>query len=268
MSEAAQTREVALRVNELYCESDRDISGGGGLNNISFSFGKKGIHGILAPKDSGKTRLMDIIAGCSAADSGDVSVCGISVNEWPLDAKKKIGYVPKNSTFYSGMTATEILNFVGQTRGVDSGKLYRQIKEASELVGIDDIKNRLVKNMNEFEKKKLAIAAALLGNPELLLFDETVTPKMSETRKDELMGLLRMLGRLKTVVITTDDYRLARELCEDVVMLSDGQVLAKGSFDALEEKIKASDKNASLEMLYNSLVSATRGKRINTERGE
>ena len=257
MSENFDIKDSVLYVKELCCRKDGGIDGGRELKNISFSFGRKGIHGILAPKHSGKSLLMDILAGCENADSGEVLLCGVSVSENALDCKKRIGYVQKKNSFYPHMTVVEILSLVGEARQVESSKLYRQIKEATELVGIDEIKNRLVRNLTGFEIIKLAIAAALLGNPHVLLLDEAVTPKMRADQRSELVGLIQMLGRMKTVVIATDNYKIAEELCNDVLIISDGQVLAKGSFESLEARLRESDGSATLEGLYNSLALAS-----------
>lgn len=268
MSENLEIKDSVLYVKELSCRKDGEIGGGRELKNISFSFGRKGIHGILAPKHSGKSLLMDILAGCESADSGEVLLCGMSISENALEYKKRIGYVQKKNAFYPDMTATELLSLVGETRQVESAKLYRQIKEAMELTGLEEIKNRLVRKMTGFEIKKLAIAAALLGNPDILLLDEAVTPRMGDGQRTELVGLIEMLGRMKTVVIATDDYKLARELCEDVLIISDGQTLAKGSFDALEERLRTADGASTLEELYNSLVLASDTKKQYGEKGE
>ena len=255
MSEAIDTQAFALFVDNVTKKQEDGLYGSKGLDGISFCFEKKGIHGILAPKGSGKTALMDIISGCDSDYEGEVLIFGDNVKK-NKNMKSRIGYVQKVSSFYPDMTAVETMSFVGETRRVDQGKLYRQIKEAMELVGIDEIKNRLVKNMTDFEQKKLSIAVALLGNPDILLLDETVSAKMSVERMSELDGIIRMLGRVKTVVLATDDYGLARALCDDVVILSDGRVLAKGSFAALDEKLARSEGGMTLETLYNSLASA------------
>ena len=130
------------------------------------------------------------------------------------------------------------------------GDAYR---EALELVGLDDMKNKLVKNMTEYDKKKLALAVALLGNPDILLLDEPISSRMSAERREGLCAIIKMLGRIKPVVITTGDFKLARGLASDVVIISDGRVLAKGSFEALEAKLADSASPTTLEALYNSL---------------
>ena len=257
MSDAVESRDVALTVNSLTKKGQENIYGYNGLEEISFSFEKKGIHGILAPKGSGKTQLMNIISGCETYDDGAVLLFNTPVSVSDYEVKKRIGYVQKNNVFYPNMTAMEIMSFVGDSRRVEQGKLYRQVKEAMELTGIDGIKNRLVKNMTEYEQKKLSLAAALLGNPDIILLDELVTPKMNDGQLSALFGLIQMLGKMKTVILSTDSYKIAKELCEDVVIISDGKVLAKGRFDILEDKLKGSEDTASLEALYNSLAAAS-----------
>ncbi len=260
MSETVNAVEAVLCVKDLVCKDRGEISKSGGLRGISFEVDKKGIYGILAPRGSGKSRLLNIIAGCEKKDGGEVLVCGIAVTEDSIEVKKRIGYAQKKNVFYPDMTVLETLGFAGETRGVESARLYRQIKEAMELVGLDAQKNRLVKNLTEFEVKKLSVAVSLLGNPDILIFDEPITSRMSLADREELEALILMLGKMKTVILSTDDYKTARSLCGDVLILSDGQVLAKGDFDVLEEKMRASGGGASLEAMYNSLALASEKK--------
>ena len=253
MSDSYKTYDSLVCVENLTKSADGDAYSNGGFCELSFSFEKKGIHCILAPKYSGKTQILDILSGCDSEYEGDVDIFGRNpyLN---IKAKKKIGYLRKNNTLYANMTVFETMSFVGDTRGVESGKLYRQIKEALELVGLDDLKNRLVGKLTEYDKKKLSIAAALLGNPDILLFDEPITKNMSDERRGELEQIISMLGRIKTVIITTDECSIARSLAEDVVIISDGQVLAKGRFEELDRKLAESDNPITLEALYNTLT--------------
>ena len=241
-------RAVALEV--------RSLKGQYIVNDLSFSIAKKGIHGILAPMGAGKTELLDIISGSRDAVGGGVRLFGKEVSSSDLSVKKKIGYVPEYSCLYSDMTVLEIMSFVGESKGVESGKLIRQIKEALELTDLYDSRDRLVGRLTEYDKKKLALSAALLGNPEIILVDEPVAKKMSGERQSEIMGILSMLGKMKTIIIATQIYGVAKELCEDVVILSDGKLVCAGTFEALEEKLRAAEGNkATLEQLYESIAS-------------
>ena len=241
-------RAVALEVRAICTETVSD--------ELSFAFLKKGIHGILAPKNSGKTELMDVFSGSRDAVSGTALLLGREISSANIDLRKKIGYVTEYACFYSDMTVSEIMNFVGESKGVESGKLFRQIKEALDLTGLDDVKNRLVKNLTEYDKKKLAVSAALLGNPDIILIDEPVSKRISAERYSEMMGILEMLGKMKTVVIATEIYSVAKELCEDVVIISDGKLVCAGTFEALEDRLRRTEGDkTTLEKLYSSIAS-------------
>lgn len=256
MSDTYTLSDFAVYVNDLTKLSSEENGDGNGLYDLSFSFKKKGIHCILAPRRSGKTRIMNILCGCEAADSGEVCIFGADPYN-NRKAKKKIGYLREDNTLYSNMTVFEIMDFVGGSRGVESGKLYRQIKEALDLAGLEELKNKLVSKLTAYERKKLSVAAALLGNPDVLLLDEPITKHMGDDKREELEEIIKMLGRIKTVVITTDDCSVARALAEDVVIISDGRVLAKGSFEELDRRLLDSENPITLEELYNTLTSAS-----------
>lgn len=243
---ANNERAVALEVKSL---CGRYV-----ISDLNFIFLKKGIHGILAPKGSGKTELMDILSGSCEAKRGSAVLFGKEISTSSA-VKKKIGYVTEHSCFYSNMTVFEIMSFVGQSKGVESGKLYRQIKEALELTGLDNVSNKLVKKLTEFDKKKLAVSAALLGNPDIILIDEPIAKKMSAERAAKITGILNMLGKMKTVVIATELYSVAKELCEDVVILSDGKMVCAGVLGVLEDNFRLSDENhTTLEKAYESIA--------------
>ena len=254
MSDMCKKNDAVVSVCSLTKAAD-NVYGRSGLSDISFSFEKKGVHCILAPKYSGKSQIMNILSGSDKEYEGEVCIFGADPYR-DLELRKKIGYLRRDNTLYSNMTVFETMSFVGDVKGVESGKLYRQIKEALELVGLEDIRNRLVANLNEYEKKKLSLGSALLGNPDILLLDEPVSGRMSAERREEIERIIAMLGRIKTVVITSDDCSVARSLAEDVVIISDGRVLAQGSFEELDKKLADSDSPTTLEALYDTLTAS------------
>ncbi len=208
------------------------------LDDLSFnvSMEAKGIHGILGPKGAGKSTLLAILSGSAEADGGTVYIKGKEIHPHGKEQRKRIGFVPEIPVFYHDMTVEETLDFMGQIRDVPADKRYRQIKEALELVGLDEIRGRLVRYLTMQDKKRLSVAGALLGNPEVLLLDEPISAKDTATRS-EFQNLIRMLGKIKTIVLASSDFKTVRELCEDVVILSDGKILAKDRFEVLEEKL-------------------------------
>lgn len=258
MSEAVNVRQenegaVWLKVDSL-CKNENEFCG---LRDVSFSVAKGGIHGILGAKGSGKTLLLDILAGCALPNSGEITVLnGLNVRErgMPTASRQRIGYVPAVPSFYEDMTVAEVLDFVGDARRVLPDKRYRQIQEALELTGLSEIPNRLIARLSREEKKRLSFAAALLGNTELLLLDEPLTG-VGEAATAEILSLIRLFGKHKTVVLASARYALVRELCEDCLLLADGISLAQGSFEQLDQAVLTSHQT-SLEDFYASLSEA------------
>lgn len=231
----------------------KEYDGKKALTDVSFSISAKGIHGILGPKGAGKSTLMDLLCGCETADEGEILLQGAPVSE----QKGKIGYVPESPEFYATMTVLETLDFVGEIRGVSADKRYRQIKEAVELMDLESVRNRLIRHLTKEEKKKVALAAALLGNTELVLIDEPLWGKNAVKQK-ETQALFAMLGKHKTVIVASENFSLIRDLCEDVLILSEGSVIAQDTFAGLEEKLLRKDGAPSLEAVYESLVELSR----------
>ena len=234
------------------------------ISDLSLTFFKGGIHGILAPKGSGKTLITDLISGVERPEQGSITVGGKDLLANPNAAKKKLGYVPQESVFFDGMTVSETMNFIGEARLVPAEKRYRQIKEAMDLLGIDGIGKRLIRRLSTAELKRLAIAAALLGNPDLLVMDEPI-PQNAGEGKQAFLDLIRMLGRIKTIVLATSDIELARSLCEDVVILSDGKILAQGTFEELDAKLRRNGDGCTLESIYAQLCAASREEPLDSD---
>ena len=256
--------EAILQVSHLY-KNDEERKF---LTDVTVSFSPKGIHGILGPKGAGKSALMDLLAGCATADEGTIFFLGQEISERDVKWKKEIGYVPRTPEFYGTMTVLETLDFVGEVRGVSADKRYRQMKEAISLMELEAVENRLTSRLSKWEKKRLALAAALLGNTSVLLVDD---PLFFE-RRNENLSLLRMLGKHKTVIVASSDFALMKELCEDVVILSEGTVYAQDCWERLEENIRSStsdqQETMSLENLYDSLVTLSKQRKKEIKKEE
>ena len=242
---ANDTLDKALSVNGLSYSNKQGML----LKNLSFSISKGGLHAILSPLGSDSSTLLDLLSGVVTSSSGSVTLLGDPISFTEVTWKKKIGYVPKFPEFYGTMTVYEVLDFVGDARSVPLELRVRQIEEALELLDISSLEHRLISSLSLGEKKRLGLAAALLGNPEILLFDDPTT---------EFKPLLRMLGGLKTVILGGGDFEIMRELCDDVVILSEGALIANGTFAELEDKLTNNGETLSLFEFYSSLVEVSR----------
>ena len=206
------------------------------LKNISFSIDKGGIHGILGAAGAGKTTLLDVLCGVMSADSGTVIIDGVDIAKEPVTARGKIGYLPQTHPFYEYMSVYEYLSFVGEAKGVAYDKLYRNLNSVLELTDIKERGKSLIKNLSRSERVRLGIAQAMLGNPDVIFIDEPFCMLGADDVSD-LKDLLKKLGEIKTVVISSSSLELISELCGDMLIVSDGELIAQGEIAELEMRV-------------------------------
>ena len=142
------------------------------VSDLSFTVEKGQIYGFLGPNGAGKTTTMSIMAGCLAATSGQVKIDGHDIYEEAREAKKLIGYLPEMPPLYLDRTPREYLGFVGRAKGVPAAKLYEQIQKIMRTAQIEDVKDRLIKNLSKGYRQRVGIAQALMGDPEVIILDE------------------------------------------------------------------------------------------------
>ena len=143
------------------------------VKGISFTVGEGQIVGLLGPNGAGKSTTMNIMTGYISSTSGTVKIGGYDILEQPLQAKKRIGYLPEIPPLYEEMTVEEYLDFVCSLKGIRKKKDRKEnIDEVSEAVKISDVKGRLIRNLSKGYKQRVGLAQALIGNPPLLILDE------------------------------------------------------------------------------------------------
>ena len=210
------------------------------LKDISFEIDTKGVYGFLGKNDSGKSALALVLAGAIEADSGSIvykeNKLYASQKQTAL-IKKKIGFAPQRCVFDTDMTAFEVLDFTGTAKGVETDKRYRQIKEALEITGLSDKDTCLVKELTLSEKKRLSIANALLGNPEVVILDEPLR-YLDPSQAEEIRSIIAMLGKKKVVLIFSANAGDIQSLCTHTAILAGGQIVLWASIEAILEKLR------------------------------
>ncbi len=215
----------------------KTFADGSSLNDVSLDTDKKGIYGFLSLNDTERTELGKIFAGITRPDSGE-----LYYKEKPMFSsfkqtaimQKKIGYVPQKCFFDADMTALEVLDLVGKARGVDPDKRFRQIKEALELTGISKKKNAVVETLTLSEKKRLAIAASLIGNPDTVIMDDPLRT-LDRTQSAEISDLIRLLGKKKVVILLCSRPDEAEKLCEHIGIINCGKLVMWTDIVSLRE---------------------------------
>lgn len=203
------------------------------LKNISFNVNKGEIVGFLGPNGAGKTTTMSIITGYLSYNEGSVKVDGKEVIDNPMEVKKKIGYLPELPPLYLDMTVAEYLNFVYDLKKVTLDR-KKHILEIMSVIKINDVKNRVIKNLSKGYRQRVGIAAALIGDPELLILDEP-TVGLDPKQIIEIRNLIKTLGKKRTVIISSHILQEISAICERVIIINKGRIVAEDTPDNLSK---------------------------------
>ncbi len=196
------------------------------VENITFTVNKGEILGFLGPNGAGKSTTMNILTGYLSATEGTASVADFDILDNPIEAKKKIGYLPEHPPLYLEMTVDEYLDFMYDLKKVRveaSKKVH--IEEICKLVKIEDVRKRVIKNLSKGYKQRVGIAQALLGNPEVLILDEP-TVGLDPKQIIEIRQLIKNLGESHTVILSSHILPEVQAVCDRVIVISKGKIVA------------------------------------------
>ncbi len=210
------------------------------VDNISFTIEPGKIYGLLGPNGAGKSTTMNIITGCLAATDGNVIINGHDIFEEPLLAKKYIGYLPEIPPLYPEMTPYEYLMFVAEAKGVEYEAVFRQVREVMELTQLEEVRDRLIRNLSKGYRQRVGIAQAMLGNPEVIILDEP-TVGLDPKQIIEIRSLIRELGKIKTVILSSHILAEISEVCERVIIISRGKIVADDTLENLNRAAGSDD---------------------------
>ena len=225
------------------------------VDNISFTVEDGEIMGFLGPNGAGKSTTMNILTGYLSATSGEVKINGVDIFEEPSKAKKNIGFLPEQPPLYVDMTVTEYLKFVCDLKEY-KGNRKKHIEEICEKTGISHVKNRIIRNLSKGYRQRVGIAQALVGDPKVLIFDEP-TVGLDPVQIIEIRELIRALGKQHTVILSTHILSEVQAVCDRIVIINKGKIVADEKTDELAEKT-AGSKKYKVTLLCDTSV----GKRI------
>ncbi|MEZ4907591.1 MAG: ATP-binding cassette domain-containing protein [Saprospiraceae bacterium] len=218
---------MSIKVNNLYKSFGDQVV----LNDISFEANKSQILGFLGPNGAGKTTTMRIITGSLISDGGEVFVSGINVQDDPLEAKKKVGYLAEHNPLYGEMYVREFLGFVSDIYKISDKK--NRIDEMIEKTGLTKEQNKKLKFLSKGYKQRVGLAQAMIHNPEVLILDEP-TSGLDPNQLREIRTLIKEIGHDKTVIFSTHIMQEVQALCDRVIILNGGKIVADGSLSELD----------------------------------
>ena len=206
------------------------------VDNVSFKIRNGRIYGLLGPNGAGKSTTMNIIAGCLSPTEGTVLINGYDICDQPIEAKRQIGYLPEQPPLFADMTPFEYLCFVAEAKGVKDDLIDRQVKEAMTVTDLLPVKDRLIRNLSKGYRQRVGIAQTMLGTPDIIILDEP-TVGLDPKQLTEIRALIRKLGEKLTVIVSSHILSEISELCDHVIILSEGKVVADDSVSALEARV-------------------------------
>ena len=194
------------------------------VDNISFKVNAGEIVGFLGPNGAGKTTTMNILTGYLSATTGRAKIGGIDILENPSEAKKQIGFLPEQPPLYLDMTVKEYLNFAYDLKSCKFNRV-RHLQEICEVVQISDVYKRMIKNLSKGYRQRVGIAQALVGNPQVLIFDEP-TVGLDPKQIIDIRNLIKALGKDHTIILSTHILPEVQAICDRIVIINQGVIVA------------------------------------------
>ena len=209
------------------------------VDDISFTVEDGCIYGLLGPNGAGKSTTMNIITGYLSATEGTVKIEGHDIAEAPAQAKACIGYLPEQPPLYQDMTVTEYLLFVAELKGVRKKAERRTaVEKVCAKAGLQGMEARLIRNLSKGYRQRVGIAAALLGSPKVIILDEP-TVGLDPAQMIEIRSLIHDLGKSHTVILSSHILSEVQTVCDRVLIIANGKLVAQGPPEELAEKLAA-----------------------------
>lgn len=211
------------------------------IDDVSFQVEKGEILGFLGPNGAGKTTTMRILTCFLPATQGTARVAGFDIFDKPMEVKRRIGYLPENPPLYTEMSVDSFLDFVARIKGVESKGRKKKIAEVKEKVSIKEYSGTLIKNLSKGYKQRLALAQALIHDPEVLILDEP-TVGLDPNQIHEVRQLIRNLAGNHTIILSTHILPEVSMTCQRVVIINDGKIIAVDTPENLTRQLQGTKK--------------------------
>ena len=232
MAESGTTNSTVIRVRDLVKQYDTKLALGG----VSFDVHSGEIMGLLGPNGAGKSTTMKILTTYLAATSGDIAVDGVDAQAEPVAVRAMLGYLPESTPLYTDMMVFDYLSYAGAMRGFKGQDLKKRASDVIRLVGLQEYAGAVIGTLSKGYRQRVGLAQALLHNPKVLILDEP-TSGLDPNQIVEIRNLIRELGKSHTIILSSHNLAEVRQICDRVVIIHRGMVVADGTIDELEGKV-------------------------------
>lgn len=202
------------------------------VDQLSFTLESGRIYGLLGANGAGKSTTMNIITGYLGATAGDVVINGKNILDEPEAAKRQIGYLPETPPLYPEMKVTEYLQFAMGLKGLHKERIVPHLQELLEKVQLEDVKDRLIRNLSKGYKQRVGLAEALIGWPPIIILDEP-TVGLDPQQIIGIRQLIAQLGEKHTVILSSHILAEVQEICDHILVIQQGKLIASESTEDL-----------------------------------
>ena len=211
------------------------------VDNSTFTVGDGEIVGFLGPNGAGKTTTMNMLTGYLSSTEGEILIDGIDILDDPVHAKMKIGYLPEVPPLYPDMTVMEYLLFACALKKVPAKDRKDHVDQLIKKTRIKEVQNRLIVNLSKGYKQRVGLAAAMAGNPDVLILDEP-TAGLDPKQITEFRDLIRTLSKDHTIIISSHIMQEIQAVCDKVIIINHGRIIATDTPEALSQRVMRNNK--------------------------
>ena len=221
------------------------------LRGVDLEVAPGQVLGYIGPNGAGKTTTVKILIGMLTDFEGSVQVCGYDLASDPLEVKRRIGYVPESAALYEALTPLEYLRFIGHLYAIEPAESERRARDMLYLFGMADEVDQRMATFSKGMRQKVLITAGMIHNPDVLFLDEPLSGLDANSVVTLKEIIAQLAARGKSIFYCSHVMDVVERVCDRIVIISHGEIIADGSFDELQ----AMNKGASLERLFTQLTS-------------
>lgn len=219
------------------------------VDNISFDVKDGEVVGFLGPNGAGKSTTMNMITGFIEPTNGQIIINGNDISKKPRKAKREIGYMPENIPLYYELTAKEFITYMAELKMVKRNERKQEVEKVINEMGLDEVQNKLIRNLSRGYKQRVSMAGALVGNPDVIILDEP-TVGLDPKQITDIRNLIKELGKKHTVILSSHILSEVSQICERVIIINKGKIIAIDTPENLEKS--AREKNGILVTVEDS----------------
>jgi ABC-2 type transport system ATP-binding protein len=207
------------------------------VDDLSFSVGKGEILGLLGPNGAGKSTTMRMVTGYLPPTKGRVMINGTNMMANPVEAKRKIGYLPENAPLYPDMTVASFLSFMAELRGLSGAAKAASVEKALDICFLQPVRNQLIDTLSKGYRHRTCLAQSVLHDPDVLILDEP-TDGLDPNQKHEVRSLIKRMGENKVIIFSTHILEEVDAVCSRALIIDRGKAIADGAPADLRKRSK------------------------------